>query len=98
MTDGTTPRTERPTGVILAPGHTFTSVTDKIASIAIARRTPWFWWIGAAVGFGLTLMLLMTITRLVLVGVGVFGVNVPVGWGFDILTSSGGSASATPAR
>ncbi len=27
----------------------------------------------------------MTITRLVLVGVGIFGVNVPVGWGFDIV-------------
>jgi Ni/Fe-hydrogenase subunit HybB-like protein len=86
MTDGSAPQPPRPTsGVIVAPGHTFTTVTDKIASIAIARRTPWFWWIGAAVGFGLTLVLLATITRLVLVGVGIFGVNVPVGWGFDIL-------------
>ena len=82
---GRPPEPGRQTGAILAPGHTFTSVTDKIASIALGRRTPWFWWIGAAVGFGLVMMLLATITRLVFVGVGIWGVNVPVGWGFDIL-------------
>ncbi len=31
------------------------------------------------------MMLLATITYLVFNGVGIFGVNVPVGWGFDIL-------------
>ncbi len=43
------------------------------------------WFFGAAVGFVLTMVLLATITHLVFKGVGIFGVNVPVGWGFDIL-------------
>jgi molybdopterin-containing oxidoreductase family membrane subunit len=81
---GRSPEPRQSTG-LLAPGYTFTSVTDKIASIALGRRTPWFWWIGAAVGFGLTMMMLATITRLVFVGVGIWGNNIPVGWGFDIL-------------
>ena len=36
-------------------------------------------------GSSLTMVLLATITHLVFKGVGIFGVNVPVGWGFDIL-------------
>jgi len=79
------PRAPRESGMIVAPGHTFTSVTDKIASIALGRRTPWFWWIGTAFAFGLVMMLLATITHLVFKGVGIWGVDIPVGWGFDIL-------------
>jgi len=90
MTDGTppTPAAEKPAvprGAILAPGYTFTTLTDKLASIALSRKTPVVWFFGAGIGFVLTMVLLATITRLVLVGVGIFGVNVPVGWGFDIL-------------
>ena len=85
----TPPRTgERPPtppGAILAPGYTFTTLTDKLAAIALSRRTPKSWFFGAAVGFILTMVLLATITHLVFKGVGIFGVNIPVGWGFDIL-------------
>ena len=28
---------------ILAPGYTFTTLTDKLASIALSRRTPFVW-------------------------------------------------------
>src|SRR6202158_1272436 len=88
MSDATAPPgppAPRQTGSILAPGHTFTSVTDKIASIAIARRTPWFWWIGAAVGFSLTMVLLGALSYLLVKGIGIWGVNQPVGWGFEIV-------------
>jgi Ni/Fe-hydrogenase subunit HybB-like protein len=72
-------------GAILAPGYTFTTLTDKLAAITLSRRTPLAWFFGAFVGFTLTMMLLATITYLVFRGVGIWGVNVPVGWGFDIL-------------
>jgi hypothetical protein len=51
-----------PPGAILRPGYSFTTLTDKLASIALSRRTPLVWFIGAGIGFALTLMLLMTIT------------------------------------
>ena len=37
-TAGPAAGSDRPS--IIAPGHTFGSVTDKIASIVLARRTP----------------------------------------------------------
>ena len=72
-------------GAILGPGYTFTSVTDKIASIALSRRTPLVWFFGAAVGFVLTMVLLAALGTLLVRGIGIWGVNQPVGWGFEIV-------------
>jgi Ni/Fe-hydrogenase subunit HybB-like protein len=72
-------------GAILAPGYTFTTLTDKLASIALSRRTPVAWFVGAAVGFSLTMVLLVAVTWLLFRGIGVWGVNQPVGWGFEIV-------------
>src|SRR5687768_3577703 len=70
---------------VLAPGHTYSTVTDKISSIVLTRRTPRSWYVGATVGFLGTMVLLYTITYLLIKGVGIWGINVPVGWGFDII-------------
>ncbi|HWP46717.1 MAG TPA: NrfD/PsrC family molybdoenzyme membrane anchor subunit [Candidatus Limnocylindrales bacterium] len=70
---------------VIEPGHTFESITDKISSIVLTRKTPWGWFVGFGITFLLTLMLLYTIGYLLVVGVGIWGVNIPVGWGFDIL-------------
>ncbi|HYX20280.1 MAG TPA: NrfD/PsrC family molybdoenzyme membrane anchor subunit [Thermoanaerobaculia bacterium] len=70
---------------MLAPGYTFTTLTDKIASIALSRRTPFLWFVGAGVGFALTMVLLGSLTYLFAKGVGIWGINVPVGWGMAIL-------------
>jgi len=70
---------------ILAPGYSFTTVTDKIASIALSRRTPWQWFLGAFTGFALTMVLLASLSYLFVKGVGIWGVNQPVGWGLAIL-------------
>ncbi len=70
---------------MVEPGHSFASVTDHISSIVLRKRTP----IGWMLGFGLSLIGVMiltaTIGKLILVGVGIWGINHPVGWGFDIL-------------
>src|SRR5215813_4233629 len=70
---------------VIQPGHTFASVTDKISSIVLARKTPLGWFIGFGLSFALVMLLLFSITRLLFMGTGIWGVNVPVGWGFAII-------------
>ena len=70
---------------VIGPGHTFASVTDKIASIVLTKKTPLGWFFGFGIAFSLLMMLLATVSYLLLKGVGIWGVNVPVGWGFDII-------------
>jgi len=69
---------------VIAPGHTFGSITDKIASIVLGRRTPLWWYGGFLIAMGGTVMLAIAITNLVVTGVGVWGNNQPVGWAFEI--------------
>ena len=83
-------QTERPEGAgtgvpVIAPGHTYASVTDQISSIVLTRRTPLAWFLGFAIGFALLQLLLLSITWLLLRGPGIWGNNIPVGWAFDIL-------------
>src|SRR6185295_8459569 len=73
------------TAPVIDPGLTFASVTDKISSIVLKRKTPIWWFLGFAISFILFQLLLLTITNLVFVGIGLWGVNIPVGWGMDIL-------------
>src|SRR6266480_293294 len=70
---------------VIDPGLTFASVTDKIGSIVLTRRTPLWWFIGFAISFVLFQLMMLAITNLVFVGIGLWGVNVPVAWGMDIL-------------
>jgi Ni/Fe-hydrogenase subunit HybB-like protein len=78
------PGEDRPEPV-LGPGHTYSSVTDKISSIVLARRTPPGWWLGFGFTFLLVMMMMYSITWLLIKGVGVWGINSPVGWGFAII-------------
>jgi len=82
--DSATDTTITPPSVVGA-GQTFASVTDKISSIALARRTPAGWFLGAGISFLLTMLLMYTIGYLVLTGIGIWGNNIPVGWAFDII-------------
>jgi molybdopterin-containing oxidoreductase family membrane subunit len=70
---------------VIGPGHTFATVTDKIASIVLTKKTPVGWFFGFAVAFSLFMVFVGTVGYLLLKGVGIWGVNVPVGWGFDII-------------
>src|SRR6266705_3675817 len=70
---------------LIGPGHTFASITDKISSIVLTQRTPWFWYIGFGLSFILVLVLLYCIAALVAIGVGLFGIMIPVAWGFAIV-------------
>ncbi|MGH2670350.1 MAG: NrfD/PsrC family molybdoenzyme membrane anchor subunit, partial [bacterium] len=70
---------------VIEPGYTYASITDKISAIALARRTPPGWWIGFGLSFILVMLLFYALGAVVTIGVGLWGINVPVGWGFDII-------------
>ena len=70
---------------LIGGDHTLASVTEKIASITLTRRTPLGWFVGFAISFGLFMGLLWAVVNLLFRGIGVWGPNVPVGWGFDII-------------
>ena len=69
---------------VIAPGHTFSTVTDKISSIVLTRRTPLGWWFGFGITFLLAALLFISLANLVVQGIGIWGNNIPVGWAFDI--------------
>jgi Ni/Fe-hydrogenase subunit HybB-like protein len=74
-----------PVAPVLAPGHTYGTVTDKISTIVLTERTPRWWFVGFGIAFLLTMLLLFSITYLLAIGTGVWGINIPVAWGFAII-------------
>src|SRR5687768_2813859 len=73
------------TPAVIAPGHSFDSVTDSIAHTVLAKRTPIGWFLGFGIAFMLLMLLNLTIGKLLMTGIGIWGNNVPVGWAFDII-------------
>jgi len=74
-----------PSPVVEGVGHTFASVTDHISSIVLRKRMPFAWWLLLAVGALGVVLLTAAVGKLIFVGVGIWGINHPVGWGFDIV-------------
>ena len=68
---------------LIAPGYTSATVTDKISAVVL-RGTPRWWFAAFGAAFLLVMLLLGTLGHLFLKGVGIYGVNIPVGWGWDI--------------
>jgi molybdopterin-containing oxidoreductase family membrane subunit len=70
---------------LIEPGHTFESVTDKIARVVLGGRHPLPWFIWLFIGFIGVNMLMVSIGYLLLTGIGIWGTNIPVGWAFPII-------------
>jgi Ni/Fe-hydrogenase subunit HybB-like protein len=70
---------------VMAPGHGFTSVTRTITQLVLRPGIAPAWAIGFLIAFGVVQMLLVSVTYLFVKGTGIWGVNIPVGWGFDIV-------------
>ena len=70
---------------VIAPGHTFATITDKIASIVLRRPITNGWLFGMAICFLILQWFLYAVCLLFYKGVGIWGVNIPVGWGFAIV-------------
>jgi Ni/Fe-hydrogenase subunit HybB-like protein len=73
-----------PSREIIAPGYTFGTVTDQIATVVLTKKTPLFWFAGFGVGLALLFLFLLSVAVLLAKGVGVWGIRVPVMWGFAI--------------
>ncbi|MBI2214004.1 MAG: polysulfide reductase NrfD [Acidobacteria bacterium] len=69
---------------VIAPGHSFGSITDKISSIVLRKETPKGWILGFGIAFVFVMMMMYAVAWLLMWGVGVWGLNNPVAWGFDI--------------
>jgi molybdopterin-containing oxidoreductase family membrane subunit len=65
--------------------HTYSTLTEKIAGIVLTRRTPFAWYVCAALGLAGATLLAVAVSWLLLRGIGIWGVNIPVGWGLAIL-------------
>jgi Ni/Fe-hydrogenase subunit HybB-like protein len=70
--------------VVIAPGYTFATVTDKISGVVMTKHTPIFWFLWFSIGFILLQGLLASAVLLFWKGVGIWGIRMPVMWGFAI--------------
>src|SRR3954463_2211748 len=70
--------------VVLSPGQTFASVTEKISGLVLTHRTPLTWFGVFYIALLLLGLLAMAISYLLYEGVGIWGVKIPVAWGFAI--------------
>jgi molybdopterin-containing oxidoreductase family membrane subunit len=75
---------ERGRAPVIAPGHTFATVTDKISTIVLTRKTPLYWLIPFLISCALLMVFLVAVTYLFAKGVGIWGIRVPVMWGWAI--------------
>ncbi|HEY9421777.1 MAG TPA: NrfD/PsrC family molybdoenzyme membrane anchor subunit [Thermoanaerobaculia bacterium] len=76
------PKPDKPP--VVAPGHDTATVTDRISDV-VFQRTPKWWYLGFLVAFSLLQVFLISVTWLFAKGVGIWGINWPIGWGFDII-------------
>ncbi|MCU0492680.1 MAG: polysulfide reductase NrfD [Chloroflexaceae bacterium] len=67
--------------------HSYGTLTTKINSIPFVplRRTPIGWLLLFSLSFLLLMVFFAAVTYLLIQGVGIWGINIPVGWGLDIV-------------
>src|SRR3954471_811733 len=70
--------------VVLSPGQTFASLTEKISGLVLTQRTPLTWLGVFYIALLLIAVLLMAVSYLLYEGVGIWGIKIPVAWGFAI--------------
>jgi len=70
---------------LIEPGHTLSSISDKIGNVVLSSQTPLTWFIVVSIGFMIMGMLGMAVVWLLIKGTGIWGVNIPIGWGFAII-------------
>ena len=70
---------------VIAPGHSYGTVTDVISDVVLKRPGGKLWWLCVLFCFGLVSLLGLAVVYLIAKGVGIWGVNIPVAWGFAIV-------------
>src|SRR5450755_1059005 len=70
---------------VIAPGHTFSTITEKISNIVLSRPVSLGWIFGFLIVFSMMNVLMMALGYLFIKGTGIWGINIPIGWGFAIV-------------
>ncbi len=70
---------------VIAPGHTFGSITDKISAIVLTSKIGLGWLGGFGIAFLFFSIFNVAVVYLLWRGVGIWGINIPVAWGFAIV-------------
>src|SRR5437867_11649918 len=70
---------------VIEPGHSYATVTDKIASIVLTRPTSIGWLAGFSIAFTLMIVLVGSIACLIIKGGGIWRIIIPIGCGFAIV-------------
>jgi len=71
----------------LLPGESYTSISYTIGDVPLVSplKTHKAWIFGFAVAFCLLMLFFVAVTWLFVRGIGIWGINIPVGWGMDII-------------
>jgi hypothetical protein len=67
-----------PPPAVLAPGHTFASVTDKISSVVLTEKLGKGWMTGVAICTLIVMIFTGAVGYLFAKGVGIWGINIPI--------------------
>ncbi|WP_165250336.1 NrfD/PsrC family molybdoenzyme membrane anchor subunit [Paludisphaera soli] len=70
---------------VLAPGHTYGSVTATISDVVLARALDWRWAVGMGIASSLLMLFGGAVANLLFRGTGIWGINTPVMWGWAII-------------
>jgi molybdopterin-containing oxidoreductase family membrane subunit len=70
---------------VIEPGHTYSTITEKISNIVLRRPISLGWVLGFLFVFSLMNLLLFALSYLFVKGTGIWGINIPIGWGFAII-------------
>jgi len=75
----------QPVAPLMAPGHTFESISREITDVVLEKPSPRAWYACLGIGVALLGMFGATTGYLFWEGLGLWGINNPVGWGFAIV-------------
>jgi molybdopterin-containing oxidoreductase family membrane subunit len=78
-------RPQRETFDVLAPGHSYETLTQKISDLVLKTPVTIPWLIAVALCGSLAGLLGIGVVLVLLFGTGMWGNNQPVGWAFDII-------------
>src|SRR5690606_19249149 len=70
---------------LVAPGHTFRTITEKISSVVLTPKTPLAWFVVTFIGFNLLMAYPASLVYPLMLVVGIWGNNVPGGWASPII-------------
>jgi molybdopterin-containing oxidoreductase family membrane subunit len=81
------PKIDPKTGeyAVILPGHSFRSVTNKIAGVVLTGDTHLAWFGGVMFAASVASLVLVAVTWLFIKGVGIWGITMPGAWGFAII-------------